>query len=219
MGGTTGSNPVCVAYARLIECKPYEQKPGFHVPPEASIDIGVFELREVVRGSMASSPVYVPYAPNTLRGALPTNAILIVTFWEGSSANYKPIGEEAWRGILPDTQETRATIEVLTAAEISQTPSGRELPEAAARQIALNKIETLNDYTGFSGKHKFSAVKREPFGWFFAVSVLDERQPRASVNTIMVRISDEGEVVSCRLDPFGSLYTASEWDSVPSISL
>ena len=216
-GTNVQSNPVCVAYAHLVEFRPFEQKVGYYMPPEASIDVGVYDITSVIHGSMVASRIYVPFAPTTLRGSLPTNAILIVTFWDGSTANYKPIGNEAWRGILPDTPENRVKIESMSLGELSETLSGRELPEAAARQVALNKIEELHDYTGFSRNYKFSASKRNPFGWFFSITVLDERNRIPVVNTIMVEIGDDGDVVYCRLDPFGALYTAAEWDSIPSV--
>jgi hypothetical protein len=217
IANNTQSNPICVVYARLTEFKPYMQKAGFPEPPEATLDIGIFKVLEVVRGNIDTPSVCIPYSPNTLRGLLPTNAILVLTHMEGTRANYDPVGGEAWRGILPDTLETRARIESLTDEELSRTPTGKEIPETAARQIALNKLEILNDYTGFSGKYKFSTAERKPFGWFFWVYVLDERESPASVISVMVSISDEGEVVACWINGFGSDYAASEWDSIPEL--
>ena len=207
----------CVAYARLTEFRPYKQKPGFPEPPEATLDIGIFEVMKVVRGNIDTPHVNVIFSSNTLRGVLPTNAILIIAHNKGTRANYDPIGCEAWRGILPDTPDNRANIEALTDEELSRTPTGHEITEATARKIALSKLESLQNYTGFSGKYKFTTAEREPFGWSFYVHVLDERKSPASVNGVMVQISDDGEVVTCRINGFDSSWVANEWDSIPEL--
>ena len=127
------------------------------------------------------------------------------------------IGKEAWRGILPDTPENRSRISAMSSEEISQTPRGKELPEATARQIAQQALADHADYTGYSGEYKLSTIKRLPFGWFFGIYVLDKRGQIPFVRDLTLQVNDEGEVVSFKHSLFGSSWSASEWDAIPAL--
>jgi hypothetical protein len=148
---------------------------------------------------------------------LPDNAILLLSSFSSSHATYEAIGEEAWRGILPDTPENRARISTTSSGELSKTPPGKELPKATARQIAQQVLADHANYTGYSGKYKFSVIQRRPFGWFFGVNVLDERGEISFVRDLTIQVNDEGEVVSYRNSMFGSSWSASEWDAIPNL--
>lgn len=214
----TAHQPVVVAFGDLKEHKHYEQRPNFPIPPEGTLDLAIYEIRSIRHGTINSPKAVIAFSPVTLRGPLPQQAILIMTHCDSSESSFEPIGREAWRGILLDTPEARERTEATSLAELSGTPPHLQLPEATARQIALDRIIALKDYTRYSNNHKFLYTRREPFGWYFSVAVLVEEARPPYINHLLVQVNDEGNVVSCMVNSFGSIYTAEEWNTIPEAS-
>ena len=200
-----------IVVARLVKS---ETKLPAHpsAPLESGVGVAEYDVKEVISGEIGAKRIRVRYGLSTLKEPLPQDAILILSSYTSAHDTYEPIGGEAWRGILPDTQANRKRIVESPLQTMARTPQGGDLPEAAARRIAEQALKNNNDHTPHI---KLNPVKRGAFGWFIHAYVLDDRSGHTQIREFSIRVSDEGEVTSYMPSLFQAYPDASAWTNIP----
>lgn len=208
---------VIVAHGRLMDAGIYRH-PTDNRPDEFLMGWAQYEVDEVVRGTLPDPVVRVTFNAGTQLLPLPTQAILLLTA-DSLPGRYSPLGEEASRGILPDTLENRSRIGKLSDEELAQSPSEHQLPPQEAVQLAHLALKRYSDYTGYGGQSRLVNMHRKPFGWFLSLAVLDQRPPHPSVIPLAAHVSDDGRVVNLSKLLFAGPWSPDEWHSMAGVLL
>ena len=145
-----------------------------------------YDLEEVIMGEIAQGGIEVEFYSMALKGALPTEAVLLLES-RSSKAPFYAIGKDPALGILPDTPENRARAKSLTEEEMQRgTPVEKQISEDAARVVAEQYLAQMN----LSGRGVLK-LGRSPYGWMGGWQS-DIFRP------ILLFVGDDGEIKSAR---------------------
>jgi hypothetical protein len=187
--------PIAIARARLVL--------GELLEPD--LYVATFALKEVLRGTFTTNEVRVRCHPDTLHGTLPENAILLLETRSGEASS--PIvdgtasaaGDEAGRGILPDTPANLERIMGVPIEELSKSPPEQMISRADAIVAANQALIERGEY---ADKMAYT-TRRMNFGWFVGPYKLvkdakeDERETDSWTvgNVCGIYVSDSGQVL------------------------
>lgn len=186
---------IAIARARLVR--------GELVTPDMCV--ATFVLKEALRGTFTTNEVRVRYHPDTLHGQLPETAILLLETRSGEAAapivddTVSAAGDEAGRGILPDTPENLERITRASIEELSKTSPELKISRADAIVAANQALIERGEYA----ENLAYTTRRMNYGWFVGPYKMekdaknDERETDSwTVESVSgIYVSDTGQVL------------------------
>ena len=183
-----------VAHGRLVNSEVYETINLFSK--------AVYELSAIARGPLKGNHVKVHFHASSLHNPLPEDAILILhTLHYNVTRNtrtYCAIGLEAWRGIIPYSQEKWEEISRMQSSDLSRSAMKDRLPLKRAIQTAYQQTRRFYKKDGISvlRTQVDKKVLRNNFSWVIPVTVDTPDNTRSGIywrSIDLVEITDTGD--------------------------
>lgn len=186
-------NELHVARGRLVKDTERDSLPRWHA---------TYEIGEVNRGHFDRSRISIRFSPDTLRGELPDDAILILhsSSVYDTHRNYKAAGNDASRGILPFDEDVWMAVTAKSSRELGRTAENERLPLEEAVEVAISTAKTHHYHQGEVDKvsiHPQRIVSRRNFSWSMMMEVL--MVPPENTNVVwifndLIEVYDDGRV-------------------------
>lgn len=174
----TNSEYVYVLHGRLITYR-----------TEEYMGVAQYQVEDSENFILPGSSVEISFPTSTVKGVIQTNAILLLT-WFAPGPMFKPIGDQAWRGILPFTSDEYERLSAGAAYDLALPKPGTELSRRDAKASAIKEIIRRGDY-GDIVEWKFV---RRPLHWLVAVQINVLQGGEIIPRRIRMYIDDMSEV-------------------------
>lgn len=161
----------------------------------------VYDLSTIDRGPLKANRVSVHFYASTLT-SLPEEAILILhTLHYNVTRNtrtYCAIGLEAWRGVIPYSQEKWEEISRMQSSDLSRSAMKDRLPLKRALQTAYQQTRRFYKKDGISvlRTQVDKKILRNNFSWVIPVTVDTPDNTRSGIywrSIDLVEITDTGD--------------------------
>jgi len=182
-----------VAHGKLVSFKIQENPRLF--------SYAIYDLLSINRGPLNGNTVMAHFYASTLQEPLPEDAILILhTLHYNDIQNtrtYCAVGLEAWRGVLPFSEEKWNEICETPSSVLGQSSPEDRLPLDRAIQIASQAARRHYEQDGLSVQQTQLDDKalRNNFSWVIPIAVTVHDRKRAGIYwriIALVKISDTG---------------------------
>lgn len=159
---------------------------------EGSLSILRYRVDKAERGTLGTNLLTVVGCSKTLAGPPPERAILVLSRPAMPGAWYA-VGDDFRRGALPDTPENRTLIVNAPDALLLENPGPRRLPKERAEAIILRR---LNSESHRGPRPDRIQLTRVELGWRAYLTFVNARGEVAMGDDLVVRITDDGEIIS-----------------------
>lgn len=152
-----------------------------------------YSIDDVLKGVFTEKEIHIYFESISPKITLPQSAILILMSVGGVA--YEAIGNEAWRGILPYSEEKWEELRNTPLDEISRTPPGKEFPLSDAIRLVQQAWSAKDEFGNDDlANCKYQAV-RTNFGWYILL-LHPTDDPREYMPMTIHYVSDEGVILS-----------------------
>jgi len=180
-GCATKPQHLVVAYGRLL-----------NQHDDIELRVARYEVSEIQRGHLPTNLVEVIFWKRTQNGELPSEAILLLSHpLAVSPPIWHAVGEDASRGILPDTPDTRWRIASLADARVLDSPKTQWLPRAEAEKIVCDYLRA----EGIDISRMRLDLRRGQFGWKGSVTFPDEQGRVDYGGESYLGVRDRGDIL------------------------
>jgi len=181
VGCATNSPPLVVAYGRFVSQH-----------DDIELRVARYEVSEIQRGHLPTNVVEVVFWRKTQTRELPREAVLLLSRPLALSPPiWHAVGEDASRGILPDTSDVRSGIVSLADARILDSPRKLWLPQTEAEKIIGGYLQA----EGIDISRVRLNLRRGEFGWRASVHVPDPQGREMIGDESYVGVRDNGDIL------------------------